>query len=117
MKALPQVSRDLLEAARIVEKGWCQNETHIDDKFCVMGALAEVTDGGFFRGPCENRFMSAIDAVAGLLDLGPQTVFHSQHPLADWNDAPERTKAEVVKALQDAAMKAAEEMGNEQLCY
>ena len=104
MKQLPQVSRDLLEAARIVEQGWCQGSMMSPpDKFCLMGAIFRVADCSSHAALMTVKLSQSLGLPSGVV------LFGETHPVAAWNDAPERTQAEVVKALQDAAMKAAEE--------
>ena len=106
MKALPQVSRDLLEAARIVERGWCQGMFGAGLGYnrkgnCLWGAVMKATDSGM--GPANERERAAMKAVGCVLGVD------CSNDAALWNDAPERTQAEVVKALQEAALKAAEQ--------
>ena len=62
--------------------------------FCIVGAIRRVS--GFNRRP--EKTVPLRQAVARSLGLPGYKA-----PLVAWNDAPERTQAEVVQALRDAA--------------
>jgi hypothetical protein len=80
----------LLKAAAIVERGWCQGAAvDIDGSRCLVGAFCLASDGAALDVSCAAS--RALERVIG-------TVYCSQ-----WNDAPERTQAEVVAALRHAA--------------
>jgi hypothetical protein len=95
-----QVRAVLLEAAKLVERGWCRcdfrKHTPNGVRYCLVGAINESVNGiemPSFKTRCEFR-----DCVkeAVMATIGTRTLFH-------WNDAPERTQAEVVAALRGAA--------------
>lgn len=69
---------------RIVERGWCQNtlESH-DGRLCLMGALGEPED------LATSRAWECVECVT--------TEFFEL-----WNDAPGRTEADVLDALDRA---------------
>lgn len=90
----------LLRAADLIEeRGWCQNHSAIDAAgvecvypeavaFCAGGAINYVADIETYYTACD-----LLDKAVGMGDLGYIT----------WNDDPERTKAEVVARLREAA--------------
>jgi hypothetical protein len=93
-----QSPREVLIAARkLIEKpeNWTQRKFRHGDAYCMSGALLAI-DG--------HSIMSS--AVYAALK---QAVPSSFHCLAEWNDAPERTHAEVLAAFDRAiAMTSAE---------
>jgi hypothetical protein len=94
----------LLKAAAICERGWTQcdyfkTDSNGNDYCCISEALCRATLGIGLRCPQFYR-AQAFDVL--------YRVIPSQSAV-DWNDAPERTQAEVVQALRDAADLAAEE--------
>lgn len=99
---------DLLE-----EFGWCQGNCAVDSDglslgyyddgvvaFCVGGAFARAWDD-LAAGECDgHKVFSKTSLLSPLLGLGPG---REQH----WNDTADRTKAEVVQRLREAAKAAA----------
>lgn len=86
----------LARAADRLERGWCQGvvATWNDREVCVMGALM-LECGLDPRGVCGNPlFSNAFLAVT--MELGLSI------PLVTWNDAPGRTKEEVVTLVRNA---------------
>lgn len=80
----------LLRAADYIEEhGWCQGESvKPDGSVCIYGALYAVT---------RDDVAASYDADIALR--------HRLKTLPEyWNDAPGRTKAEVLKAMRGAAM-------------
>jgi len=85
----------LNKAADLIERdGWTQGTYQLDGKRCVDGAISATShDWSTWRNRKEAREL--------LRDtIGAQI-------LVDWNDAPGRTKTEVVAALRAAAERAA----------
>ena len=92
---------EVLRGARtLTERGWCQNNYALDLKdrpvenwhsdavrWCIAGAVDRVV-----RYDIKLR-NAALDAIR-------ETIGGEESAL-DWNDAPERTQAEVLKALDD----------------
>jgi hypothetical protein len=85
---MTQLKNDLMAARALVERGWCQGISHDNtgsvDKYCVLGAIDQASSGD----SSEAKF--ALRKVVGGIYL------------ADWNDAPERTKADVLAAFDRA---------------
>jgi hypothetical protein len=84
----------LMNAASIVERGWCQDRYNDGDRSCAKGAI--------YRAAREARvdFLPVLKALAAVLPQGDPELLC---PIALWNDAPERTQAEVVAAMRQAA--------------
>lgn len=97
-----QIKAVLLDAAKLVERGWCQGvaTTVIDGRrcHCAVDAIGVAARGR----PLSNH---ATNAVKDHLGLERHCRF------ASWNDAPERTRAEVVAALRGAAEGLGKESG------
>lgn len=88
----------LWDAANIIErKGWGQGDGLRDPKsgHCVVTAINAAQDDGCFF----NRALDCFKAAAGIPSAGEVFL---------WNDAPERTAAEVIQALRDAALASAQ---------
>lgn len=94
-RLLDPVSVALLEAADYIEEhGHCKNMLHTDGgQVCAIGALCAVADFTIL--------FSASDRVRSFLNLGHELHFN---PVVTWNNAPERTKEEVISAFREAAM-------------
>lgn len=86
---------DLLE-----EFGWCQKKagSKFEGEMCAVGAIMESVDD--FTGSWGSVGRDLYNAACSIQgDASEATIW----PLAIWNDAPGRTKAEVVARLRDAA--------------
>lgn len=112
MSSPPTVTDTLRAARALIEKGWCQAALARDKTgatvepgseravaYCMMGAIYAAThytpltawerhETYMLAKQCRNRLFAANSI---------------QDTLADWNDAPERTQAEVL-ALFDSAI-------------
>jgi hypothetical protein len=84
----------------LVEKGWCQGEKKNDEgNLCAIGALMEVEDDYL-----ESKY--AMDAAAERLAAGGEASAMRTgllHPLARWNDRPERTAEDVILLFKELA--------------
>ncbi len=92
---LDEVGEILLKAADYIDKhGWCQRRAFIGKKACLLGAVAAVIDGGIGTATItptaayEKAYCRLAKLVSGM---------------GNWNDAPGRTKDEVVAVLRTAA--------------
>lgn len=87
--------KTLLEAAEIIKKNGHRKGAagSMGTARCVVGAICEA---GFHAG---GRSQSVIDEACNRVQ---QLVVPTN--IVDWNDAPERTADEVIKALQEAAL-------------
>jgi hypothetical protein len=96
----------ILDAAVLIERGWLQRLYAQDAlgrcvnpdedtavSFCIIGALSRVNDRPY-RDYHEFPGIGAVAAATG--NAIPEGI-------SGWNDAPERTQAEVVAALHRAA--------------
>lgn len=101
MTAVPahQIAADLLSAANHIETFGLQKEDfgRPDGPCCIAGAISVAVTGKRWstalKGVLFDRRSTAVDAVREVL---PAFVTH-------WNDAPERTQAEAVAKLREAA--------------
>lgn len=87
------VAQKLDEARALIEtRGWARNDYECNGGLCIIGAIRAATNGDPFTWSDESgvleRFMRS---ALGLCWLDV------------WNDAPERTQAEVIEALRKAA--------------
>ena len=87
------IKRVLEEAANLIEHGWLQNRAYNEDNtaFCVLGAIE-------YAARSEN--IVVMDAAELYLKeyLGLENA-----SVISWNDAPHRTRREVVQALRGTA--------------
>jgi hypothetical protein len=81
-------------AARLEEHGWCQRQSRTGSgALCPIAAIAVAAAGD---KQLEDRAQHALEIWV---------IWHSDAPsVARWNDAPERTKDEVLAALNAAAL-------------
>lgn len=88
-KPISPVQQVLLDAAESIEKyGWCQGRGGVNGgPRCALGALVHAAN---------NERSLYAGALLGLTRIIGSGVVY-------WNDAPERTKAEVIAALRAAA--------------
>lgn len=83
------IADKLREARALVERGWTQGSFHaVDGKCCAYGALMDVSP------------LRDIDPLQDA--LGAAIGVRGAYKLWDWNDAPERTQAEVLAAFDRA---------------
>ena len=104
MSNASEIADKLDEARALIEKGWLQHIFHSDedgsDCYCTTGAVAQVTAGTYYADAIHGCY--PFDASIGLLSKAAGTD-PSWIALSDWNDAKERTQAEVIEAFRKAA--------------
>lgn len=91
--AVAEVRDVLLTAAHLLaQHGWCQRQSRSGSgALCVVAAIAAAAGGA---KTLEDRAHHALEVWV---------IWHSNHDsVAEWNDAPERTKDEVLHALRHA---------------
>jgi hypothetical protein len=96
-----RASEILSKAADLIEPEgkWCQGSySNGFGGLCALGAIGEV-EGCIVAGRDFDK------SVRFLLDV----IDHEKRSVAIWNDAPERTQAEVVSAIRKAAHLAKEQ--------
>ena len=82
--------RDLLVAARAkVSDGWCQRGFQKGDSYCALGAMYAVSHDMVVL----NKAVYALARALG---------FSDPNGVVRWNDAPGRTKAEIVAGFDRA---------------
>jgi hypothetical protein len=82
-----EISNGLREARALIERGWCQHDMRNGDCVCIRGALLFT----FRRWDLEMEADKLLKVATGF-----------QGYLGDWNDAPERTQADVLAAFDKA---------------
>ena len=94
---------EVLRAARaLIEKGWCQGAWAFNKKKESRApgstdAICFCLDAAIWRTDCSVwQHTIAVRKICKTIGLEPYPRL-----LRDWNDAPERTQAEVLKALDD----------------
>lgn len=98
------IAQKLDEARALIERGWCQGTFTLDGCFCLYGAVNMVVDGVPWSELTPDEYFVPLADVIG----GEATEYN----LASWNDAPERTQAEVIEAFRKAAELARSESPN-----
>lgn len=87
---MADVADKLREAKALIERGWCQHTLSTEDgSVCIRGAIFSAFDADDFKE--EVRADQLLKAATGYKGY-----------LGDWNDAPERTQAEVLAAFDKA---------------
>lgn len=96
MKPLNNARLILLRAGQVLEEvGWCQKSFRDPDgRRCLMGALSLAKVGTCYNPEVMNLLTKAV--------LGQPERYGAG--LTAWNDAPGRTKEEVIAKLNEAAM-------------
>ena len=94
----------LRDAAALLEaRGWCRGELfRANGETCLAGAILRVADRDLPPAMAANAANAMAQCRAILrrrLGLAPDI----RVSLSEWNDAPERTMADVVALLRDAA--------------
>lgn len=83
----------LLDAQALIERGWCQCALANGGGVCALGAINQATTGD----PYKNDFVNNSGAHRALKRvIGGDSI-------VKWNNAPERTQAEVIEAFGKAA--------------
>lgn len=80
------VADKLREARKLIERGWCQGEAQIGHQFCILGACGWASGDSDLYFDMREPLQKATGCEA----------------LSRWNDAPERTQAEVLAAFDKA---------------
>lgn len=112
----------LKEAKKLIEKGWCQDQFWRDadgygcgekeaESCCLIGAIEKAADGlaatqasgSITATHVDMLCRSAISAVARV----------TSSKVTRWNDAPDRTKKQVLSALDRAMLNLEKETTNE----
>ena len=84
--------KDILEKAitLLEEKGWFQHKATVTGQLCLVASLAWITKQG-------EEYHEAYNLLSGIAKGSSETYFFS---LMEWNDAPGRTKEEVIELLK-----------------
>ena len=108
MKTLQAAATVLVEARKLIEKGWCQGSdqlvmVELPDAFCPIGAINFI-EGYSSRKSAVPRAHTIVSARLSEAPV-PQAI-------SIWNDKPGRTKPEVLAAF-DKAIEIAKEFNND----
>jgi hypothetical protein len=104
--------RLLLEAADLIEReGWIQGAYKIEGSgYSVVGALLELDPKydtySYYFSETDKFFCAAMAVTRTLKTMPPDGVYDMyflKHTLIHWNDAPTRTKEEVVATMRASA--------------
>ncbi len=94
-----EIAAKLDEARALIERGWCQGlfemRSITESCFCLYGAVNRVVAGDAESDLVGDEYFLPLARAIGE-DRNPLN-------LAEWNDAPGRTQAEVVEAFRKAA--------------
>ena len=102
-QAVPSIAEVLAGAANLIESGGLAKGNFIDGLcYCVRGAICQAA-GINVHAPDKT---GAEAFLAQHLGDAPGNGSRHGSFLVRWNDAPERTKDDVVRALREAAAKA-----------
>lgn len=87
-----------LKAAEVIEtRGWCQGaHSNSRGQVCALGALAAVVGRDPYDDPLTDEEAAALRAMGFKSHYGPEL-----EPIWKWNDAPDRTKEEVIAKLRE----------------
>lgn len=91
----------LIKAKNLLNQGWCQAKFRDSEsnKYCTMGAIFAVC-------PDQNGQNEMVEAFGSLLPENPSNGLKGTYAIMAnimrWNDAPERTKKEVIEVLNKA---------------
>lgn len=98
--SLDETSKLLLKAAAVIdERGWCQNEIGSrDGQVCLEGALYVA----FYGKLAVNHYLESHPVTYEALCRIRKAV--GMNAAFEWNDAPGRTKEEVVAKLRAVAL-------------
>lgn len=92
----------LNEAADIVARGWCQGNYFSKGACCVIGALTKACIGSSDPLECDQHLWRVEHSPEA--ELVSRAAGVSRECLASWNDEDDRTPAEVIAALREAAV-------------
>jgi hypothetical protein len=99
----------LLAAADLIEKNGLAKYTREDEitgGLCIHGAIAKAATGhawAYDSDPRITRTFLAIDRVLATRDYDRRKIMVFPDGFAEWNNAPETTKADVLGVLREAA--------------
>jgi hypothetical protein len=89
---LDDVTKLLIEGRERIEQGWCQGRFEAKGSFCMLGAIRYDHQTTKWRRAARKR-------LARALGLGQEA---DGNHIPNWNDAPGRTKDEVLQAFDRA---------------
>jgi hypothetical protein len=99
----------LLDAAGIIRKnGHVKEMLRSEDGYCIIGAILQAGEDdplALYGGPLEGDKKVASERLASYLarERGAKNELWASHTICIWNNALDRTKAEVLAALEDCA--------------
>lgn len=102
-------SQVLINAAKLIEIGWTQGMSSCEKPdgttaYCLAGAISESASCLIASGALDDKdpLKSYTAAMMRFVDSLPRPVEWSE--IVRWNDAPERKKEDVLRALHHAAV-------------
>jgi len=88
-RTISPLTRILVDGRQRLDQGWCQHRARQRDSACMIGSLV-ISDYEEFVA-AERLLLDAIVALG-----------HAQSSIAEFNDAPERTKQQVLQVYDHA---------------
>ena len=88
----------LKKAKSLIKKGWIRGQAKKDGSYCSIGALYSANEDNYFIS--YDYLLKAVRRINKKKTLG----------IAGWNDAPQRTKKQVIRAF-DVAISMAKKEG------
>jgi hypothetical protein len=85
----------LIEARRLIKRGWCQRDYKNRDRVCLHRAL---TEAALLAPNYSEALQAAFSRVLAVIPPNPV----SRYIIQDWNDEPGRTQEEVLAVLDRA---------------
>ena len=109
MKTASQVLRD---AKRLIDEPgkWCKSFRSSGDAMCAHGAIQCAISGNADNSSCERERAAALYIIRTLPRAAVEK-YHIKTGVANWNNAPERTHADVMAAFDRAIALAEKDEG------
>ena len=98
----------LRKGRKLIETcGWTQGEYRDNQgRMCALGSLRAASNALESQGELDDDsgtvYLDAVDALREVVNIGGD--LRQYTPIPDWNDAPDRTKDEVLNALESAEL-------------
>jgi hypothetical protein len=85
-----QFKEAFLEVKKVIEDGWCQHHYATEKEHCLVGAINNISSRNMFLGS---------ELMKKFIEANKLPIVARNCTITFWNDAPGRTKKEVLAAL------------------